>query len=144
MADAARALQYEYIAITDHSKRVTMALGLDAKRLREQWRAIDEWNTGARGFTILKSVELDILETGKLDLPDDVLAEADYVVATIHYGTNQTERQLTRRPVGAAEHRWIDAIGHPTGRRLGKREPYRRSEERRVGKECRCRWAPAQ
>ena len=125
MAAAARALQYEYIAITDHSKRVTMALGLDAKRLREQWRAIDEWNTGARGFTILKSVELDILETGKLDLPDDVLAEADYVVATIHYGTNQTERQLTRRLVGAAEHRWIDAIGHPTGRRLGKREPYR-------------------
>src|SRR5204863_10197208 len=68
MAAAARALQYEYIAITDHSKRVTMALGLDAKRLREQWRAIDEWNTGARGFTILKSVELDLLETGKLDL----------------------------------------------------------------------------
>src|SRR5205809_1131681 len=125
MADAARALQYEYIAITDHSKRVTMALGLDAKRLREQWRAIDEWNTGARGFTILQSVELDILETGKLDLPDDVLAEADYVVATIHYGTNQTERQLTRRLVGAAKHRWVDAIGHPTGRRLGEREPYR-------------------
>ena len=124
MADAARALKYEFIAITDHSKRVTMALGLDAKRLREQWRTIDEWNAGARGFTILKSVELDILETGKLDLPDDVLAEADYVVATIHYGTNQTERQLTRRLVGAAEHRWIDAIGHPTGRRLGKREPY--------------------
>src|SRR5213082_206386 len=125
MAAAARALQYEYIAITDHSKRVTMALGLDAKRLREQWRAIDEWNAGARGLTLLKSVELDILETGKLDLPDDVLAEADYVVATIHYGTDQTERQLTRRLVGAAEHRWIDAIGHPTGRRLGKREPYR-------------------
>jgi len=126
MADAAGALKYEYIAITDHSKRVTMALGLDAKRLREQWRAIDEWNAGPRGaLTILKSVELDILETGKLDLPDDVLAEADYVVATIHYGTNQPERQLTRRLVGAAEHRWIDAIGHPTGRRLGKREPYR-------------------
>src|SRR3989441_931373 len=125
MADAARALKYEYIAITDHSKRVTMALGLDARRLREQWRAIDEWNAGARGLTLLKSVELDILETGKLDLADDVLAEADYVVATIHYGTNQPERQLTRRLVGAAEHRWIDAIGHPTGRRLGKREPYR-------------------
>src|SRR5438128_1825627 len=115
----------EYSAITDHSKRVTMALGLDAKRLREQWRTIDEWNAGARGLTLLKSVELDILETGKLDLPDDVLAEADYVVATIHYGTNQPERQLTRRLVGAAEHRWIDAIGPPTGRRLGKREPYR-------------------
>jgi DNA polymerase (family 10) len=124
MAHAARALGYGYIAITDHSKRVTMARGLDPKRLREQWRAIDQWNASSRGFTILKSVELDILEDGTLDLPDDVLAEADYVVATIHYGTNQTERELTRRLVGAAEHRWVDAIGHPTGRLLGKREPY--------------------
>jgi len=124
MARAARALGYEYIAITDHSKRVTMALGLDAKRLREQWKAVDAWNATSRGFTILKSVELDILENGKLDLPDDVLAEADYVVATIHYGINQTEKELTRRLVGAAEHAWVDAIGHPTGRLVGKREPY--------------------
>ena len=124
MADAAQALGYQYIAITDHSKRVTMARGLDAKRLREQWKTIAECNARSRGFTILKSVELDILESGKLDLPDDVLAEADYVVATIHYGTNQTEKELTRRLVGAAEHPWVDAIGHPTGRLLGKREPY--------------------
>jgi DNA polymerase (family 10) len=124
MADAARALGYDYIAITDHSKRVTMAHGLDPKRLREQWTTIDESNARSRDFTILKSVELDILENGKLDLPDDVLAEADYVVATIHYGTNQTEQELTRRLLTAAEHRWIDAIGHPTGRLLGKREPY--------------------
>jgi len=126
MAHAARALGYQYIAITDHSKRVTMALGLDAKRLRQQWRAIDELNAQSRqgAFTILKSVELDILENGKLDLPDDVLAEADYVVATIHYGINQSEKELTRRLVGAAEHAWVDAIGHPTGRLVGKREPY--------------------
>jgi len=126
MAHAARALGYQYIAITDHSKRVTMALGLDAKRLREQWKAIDALNATSRGggFTILKSVELDILENGKLDLPDDVLAEADYVVATIHYGINQSEKELTRRLVGAAEHAWVDAIGHPTGRLVGKREPY--------------------
>ena len=124
MAHAARALGYEYIAITDHSKRVTMAHGLDARRLREQWRAIDEWNAASRGFTILKSVELDILETGKLDLPDEVLGEADYVVATIHYGLTQSEAQLTRRLVRAAEHPAIDTIGHPTGRRLGQREPY--------------------
>ncbi len=124
MAHAARALGYEYIAITDHSKRVTMALGLDAKRLREQWKAIDAWNASSPGFTILRSVELDILENGKLDLPDDVLADADYVVATIHYGLNQGAKELTRRLVGAAEHPWVDAIGHPTGRLVGKREPY--------------------
>jgi DNA polymerase (family X) len=124
MAHAARALGYDYIAITDHSKRVTMAHGFDAARLREQWRAIDAWNGASRGLTILKSVELDILESGKLDLPDDVLAEADYVVATVHYGLAQSEAQLTRRLVGAAEHPWIDTIGHPTGRLLGKREPY--------------------
>jgi len=125
MAEAARALGYQYIAITDHSKRVTMALGFDAKRLREQWQTIDERNATSRGFTILKSIELDILENGKLDLPDDVLAEADYVVATIHYGLTQTEKELTKRLVHAAEHPWVDAIGHPTGRMLGKREPYR-------------------
>ena len=127
MAHAARALGYQYIAITDHSKRVTMALGLDAKRLREQWASIDERNATSRGggFTILKSVELDILENGKLDLPDEVLAEADYVVATVHYGLTQTEKELTSRLVGAAEHPWVDAIGHPTGRMLGKRESYR-------------------
>ena len=124
MAHAARALGYEYVAITDHSKRVTMALGLDAKRLREQWKAIDAWNASSRGFTILRGVELDILENGKLDLPDDVLADADYVVATIHYGLNQGEKELTRRLVGAAEHPWVDTIGHPTGRLVGKREPY--------------------
>ncbi|PYP49776.1 MAG: DNA polymerase/3'-5' exonuclease PolX [Gemmatimonadetes bacterium] len=124
MAQAARALDYEYIAITDHSQRVTMTHGLDPKRLRAQWKAIDAWNAAARGFTILKSVELDILENGKLDLPDDVLAEADYVVATIHYGLTQPEKQLTRRLVDAAEHPFVDAIGHPTGRLVGKREPY--------------------
>jgi DNA polymerase (family 10) len=124
MAHAARTLGYQYIAVTDHSKRVTMALGLNAKRLREQWKAIDTWNATSGGFTILKSIELDILESGKLDLPDDVLAEADYVVATIHYGITQTEKELTRRLVGAAEHAWVDAIGHPTGRLVGKREPY--------------------
>jgi DNA polymerase (family 10) len=124
MAHAARALGYAYIAITDHSKRVTMARGLDPKRLREQWKTIDAWNATAKGFVILKSVELDILESGKLDLPDDVLAEADYVVATMHYGITQSAKELTRRLVGAAEHPFVDAIGHPTGRLVGKREPY--------------------
>ncbi|HTH65888.1 MAG TPA: DNA polymerase/3'-5' exonuclease PolX [Gemmatimonadales bacterium] len=124
MAEGCRARGYEYCAITDHSKRVTMALGLDTKRLRAQWKTIDAWNARASGFTILKSVELDILENGKLDLPDDVLREADYVVASIHYGMTQSERELTRRVIGAIEHPCVDAIGHPTGRRVGKRESY--------------------
>src|SRR5882762_8500797 len=124
MAHAARALGYQFIAITDHSQPVTMGRAFDAKRLRVQWKAIDALNATSRGFAILKSIELDILENGKLDLPDDVLAEADYVVATIHYGLNQGEKELTRRLVGAAEHPWVDAIGHPTGRLIGKREPY--------------------
>ena len=125
MVEACRARGYAYCAITDHSKRVTMALGLDPKRLRAQWKTIDAWNARARGFTILRSVELDILEDGTLDLPDDVLAEADYVVASIHYGMTQDERTLTRRVIGAIEHPSVDAIGHPTGRRVGKRESYR-------------------
>jgi len=125
MAEGCRARGYEYCAITDHSQRVTMALGLDAKRLLAQWKKIDAWNDRTSGFTILKSVELDILENGKLDLPDDVLREADYVVASIHYGMTQSEHELTRRVLGAIEHPLVDAIGHPTGRRVGKRESYR-------------------
>ncbi|MGH7521072.1 MAG: DNA polymerase/3'-5' exonuclease PolX [Gemmatimonadales bacterium] len=123
MVDAARSLGYAYIAITDHSKRMSMA-GLQIDELRAQWKDIDRLNGKLRGFRVLKSVEMDILESGKLDLPDDVLAEADYVVATIHYGLKQTERQLTDRLLAAIENRWVDAIGHPTGRILPSRPSY--------------------
>jgi len=122
MADAARALGYAYIAITDHSKRVSMS-GLDAVKLRAQWKAIDKLNASS-AVRVLKSVEMDILESGKLDLDDDVLAEADYVVATIHYGLKQSERQITDRLLGAIANRYVDAIGHPTGRVVNGREPY--------------------
>jgi DNA polymerase (family 10) len=123
MVEAARAIGYAYIAITDHSKRMSMA-GLQIDELRAQWKDIDRLNGKLRGVRVLKSVEMDILENGKLDLPDDVLAEADYVVATIHYGLKQTERQLTDRLLAAIENRWVDAIGHPTGRRLPDRPSY--------------------
>ena len=124
MIDGCRARGYAYCAITDHSKRVTMALGLDPKRLRAQWKLVDAWNASHSGFTVLKSVELDILESGKMDLPDDVLAEADYVVASIHYGMNQDQATLTRRMLNAITHPHVDAIGHPTGRRVGRRDSY--------------------
>jgi DNA polymerase (family 10) len=123
MVEAARSLGYAYIAITDHSKRMSMA-GLQIDELRAQWKEIDGLNGKLRGFRVLKSVEMDILESGKLDLPDDVLAEADYVVATIHYGLKQTERQLTDRLLAAIGNRWVDAIGHPTGRILPSRASY--------------------
>ena len=123
MVEGARSLGYVYIAVTDHSPRMSMA-GQTPAELRAQWKQIDRLNTGMRGFRILKSVEMDILESGKLDLPDDVLAEADYVVATIHYGLKQTERQLTDRLLAAIENRWVDAIGHPTGRIVPVRPSY--------------------
>jgi histidinol phosphatase-like PHP family hydrolase len=77
-----------------------MALGLDPKRLRVQWQELDAWNARTRGFTILKGVELDILENGEVDLPDAVLAEADHVVVTVHYGSTQDTKALTHRLVG--------------------------------------------
>ena len=123
MIEAARDLGYAYIAITDHSPRTSMA-GQSPAELRAQWKEIDRLNQGMRGFRVLKSVEMDILESGKLDLPDDVLAEADYVVATIHYGLKQSERQLTDRLLAAIGNRWVDAIGHPTGRILPNRPSY--------------------
>jgi len=123
MVDAARALGYGYIAITDHSPRTSMA-GQTPEEIRAQWKAIDRLNAGTRGFRVFKSVEMDILENGKLDLPDDLLAEADYVVATIHYGLKQSERQLTDRLLGAIQNPWVDAIGHPTGRIVPERPSY--------------------
>ena len=123
MAEAARALGYAYIAITDHSPRMSMA-GQTPAELRAQWKHIDALNNRLPNLRVLKSVEMDILESGKLDLPDDVLAEADYVVATIHYGLKQSEKQLTDRLLRAIENRWVDAIGHPTGRILPNRPSY--------------------
>jgi DNA polymerase (family 10) len=124
MVAAAKARGHAYIAITDHSKRVTMARGLDARRLRQHWKAIDKLAGKVKGITLLKGVELDILEDGRLDLPDDVLAEADWVVASIHYGQNQPREKITRRLLNAIKCPHVHAIAHPTGRLLGKRKGY--------------------
>ncbi|MFW6125020.1 MAG: DNA polymerase/3'-5' exonuclease PolX, partial [Pirellulales bacterium] len=124
MVQAAKKRGYDYIAITDHSKRVTMAKGLDARRLRRQWKEIDKLNGKLKGITVLKGVELDILEDGSLDLPDTVLEEADWVVASIHYGQNQPAKKITQRILNAIRNPNVCAIGHPTGRLIGKRKPY--------------------
>lgn len=124
MAEAAKQRGLKYIAITDHSKRVTMVGGLDAKRIRQQWSEIDKLNERLSGITVLKGVEVDILERGGLDLPDDVLAEADWVVASVHYGHQQPREQITRRVVEALQNPHVAAIAHPTGRMLLSRKPY--------------------
>jgi DNA polymerase (family 10) len=113
-----------YIAITDHSPRVSMANGLNAARLREQWDEIDRLNREFDDFTILKGIECDILEKGGMDLPDDVLSEADWVIASVHYGQQQPREQITERILGAIENPHVSIIAHPTGRLIGRREPY--------------------
>jgi DNA polymerase (family 10) len=124
MAAAARQRGLEYIAITDHSQRVTMARGLDPTRLRSQWKAIDRLNAELSDLRMLKGIECDILEAGGMDLPDDVLAEADWVIASVHYGQTQSRAQITERILGALEHPYVHIVAHPTGRLINRREPY--------------------
>ncbi len=125
MVNAAIERGLKYIAITDHSKRVSMARGLDAKRLLKQWKQIDALNERLGGkITVLKGIECDILEKGGMDLPDDVLAQADWVLASVHYGQQQPREQITRRILGAIENPHVSVIAHPTGRLLNKREAY--------------------
>ena len=102
MADAAQARGLKYIAITDHSQRVSVANGLDAERLLAQWKEIDAINAARDdNFLILKGIECDILESGSMDLPDEVLAQADWVIASVHFGQKQPRQQITDRITSA-------------------------------------------
>jgi DNA polymerase (family X) len=121
MAEGARERGLKYIAITDHSKRVSMANGLDGKRLRAHWKEIDKVRKQTQGIEILCGVECDILEDATLDLPDDVLAEADWVIAVLHYGLKQPRDQIMKRLLAAIRNPHVSALGHLTGRMLGKR-----------------------
>lgn len=122
MAAAAKARGLQYIAITDHSKRVSMANGLDADRLRKHWAEIRRVREQISGIRILCGIECDILEDATMDLPDDVLAEADWVVAVLHYGLRQPREQIMLRLLNAIRNPHVDAIGHCTGRMIGRRE----------------------
>jgi DNA polymerase (family 10) len=124
MAGAAKQRGLSYIAITDHSPRVSMANGLNPSRLREQWNEIDRLNRELDQFRVLKGIECDILEKGGMDLPDEVLAEADWVIASVHYGQQQSREQITERILGAMENPHVSILAHPTGRLIGRREPY--------------------
>jgi DNA polymerase (family 10) len=124
MAEGARERGYDYLAITDHSKRVTMAKGLDAKRLGKQIEEIEKLNEKMKGFRILTSCEVDILEDGSLDLEDEILKELDLVTCAVHYNTNLSEKKQTERIIRAMDNQYFNILAHPTGRLIGSRDPY--------------------
>jgi DNA polymerase (family 10) len=124
MAEAAQARGYEYIALTDHSRRVAMTHGLDPMRLARQIHEIDQLNEKLKNFTILRGIEVDILRDGSLDLPDSSLAKLDIVVAAVDSHFDLPRTAQTDRVVRALENPHVSILAHPTGRLIGEREPY--------------------
>jgi DNA polymerase (family 10) len=125
MADAARARGYEYLAICDHSIGLGIAHGLTPERLRAQLREIRALNAELDGFTLLAGSEVDIRRDGSLDFPDELLAELDLCVASVHSAFGLSEEEQTARVLTALENPYLDILGHPTGRLIGSRDPLR-------------------
>lgn len=115
---------YEYIAITDHSKSLAVAKGLSIERLRQQDEVIGRINRENKNITVLRGIEADILANGDLDYPDEILAEKDIVVASVHSGFRQEREKITDRIISAIKHEHVDILAHPTGRLIGRRDPY--------------------
>lgn len=124
MVNAARNKGYVYIAITDHSKFLRVANGLNEKRLRKQREEIDRLNEKYDDILILAGVEMDILPNGELDFETEFLAEIDLVIAAIHSSFSQSETEIMKRLETACRNPYVDIIAHPTGRLIGSREPY--------------------
>jgi len=124
MAKAARDRGYEYLAVTEHSKKVAMAKGLDAERLKKQIKEIDRLNETLEGIILLKGIEVDILKDGSLDLPDEILKELDLTVCSVHYNRNLPEEQQTERIIRAMDNPYFNILAHPKGRLINEREPY--------------------
>lgn len=124
MVASAQALGFEYLAITEHSRRQSMSHGLDPERLLGQIGAIDRLNARLHGIRVLRGIEVDILDDGRLDLPDDVLARLDIVVAAVHsqFSLRSRARQ-TERILRALDNPQVTLLAHPTGRLIGEREP---------------------
>jgi DNA polymerase (family 10) len=123
LGEAARERRYEYVAVCDHSPSVRVVPGVTADDLRRQGEEIAAANERLAPFRILRGIECDILADGSLDLPDDVLAELDWVTASVHAGQRTPRRELTRRVTEAMRHPAVRALSHPTGRLLGRRPP---------------------
>jgi DNA polymerase (family 10) len=132
MAEAARNVGYEYIAITDHSKRIAMAHGFDEERLMRRNEEIDRLNEQLKGIVLLKSIEVDILEDGSLDLADWALKELDLTVCSIHSKFNLSREKQTERLIRAMDNPCFSILGHPSGRLIDERNPYDVDMERLI------------
>src|ERR1035437_843985 len=124
MWQQARARGLTYLVLTDHSQSLGVANGLTVERLRQQRAIVDEINLRGESPRLLHGTELEIRSDGTLDFPNEVLAELDLVVASVHSGFAQTREKMTARMIAAARSPHVDVIGHPSGRLIGKREPY--------------------
>jgi DNA polymerase (family X) len=124
MGAAARELGYEYIALTDHSQAVTVANGMDERRTLEQIKKIRAANARVPGIRLLAGIEVDIRKDGTLDLEDEVLAQLDVVVASVHSYMNMERDAMTDRLLAALENPYTQILAHPTGRLLLRRDPY--------------------
>jgi len=124
MAEAAKARGYAYLAIADHTQHTRIAHGLDPKRVREQIAEIDKLNAKLHGITVLKSAEVDILEDGTLDLPDDILKELNLTVCAVHSGLGLSSAKQTERIIRAMDNPYFNILAHPTGRLIGERDAY--------------------
>ena len=137
MAEAARDLGHEWMALTDHSPRLTVANGLSAERLAEQLELIGQLNAGLAPFRILTGIEVDILEDGALDQREDLLAALDVVVASVHSKLRMPAREMTRRMVRAVSNPHVDVLGHCTGRMvMGRGRPESEFDAGRVFGAC--------
>ncbi len=124
MVDAAKECGYKYVGITEHSKRVTIAHGLDAKAMFRRIKEIDRLNKKLKGVVVLKSIEVDILEDGSLDMEDEALKELDVTVCAIHSKFNLSLKKQTERVSRAMDNPYFNILAHPTGRLIHERDPY--------------------
>jgi DNA polymerase (family 10) len=130
MAEAALERGYEYLAISDHTRSLRVAHGLEPRRLRRQLREVERWNDEGKGLVLLKSAEVDILKDGSLDLPDDLLDELDFVIGAVHSHFGLSAGHQTERILRAMDHPRLRAIAHPTGRLIGRRDAHALDVER--------------
>ena len=124
MTSAAREHGFEYLAITEHSRHLTVAHGLDPTQLLKQLDQIDELNKELSDITLLKGIEVDILEDGSLDLPDSILAKLDLVIGAVHGNFNLSREKQTKRILRAMDQRYFTILAHPSGRLIQERDPY--------------------